>query len=474
MFQKSFVSVFFSSERIQIVQLDSKKKSLKKRTFLKLPSGIITNYAVKDKKALAELLRGVWRSAGIGERSVGIVVPEFSTFTKNMVLPKIDMGELDEAVRWQIQDYLPSGSQDMVLDWKIVASDDENYQVLVVAIPREVLAGFVDSVGLANLYPLAVETPSLSLVRIAPGARGRLILYGSSGEVTLVVAHGDKILGSSVVNTSDGTDIAQTAMQIVKHYKTVEVEKILIGGLGFSQEHLASLQKKLGKEVSWIKANISGVTPEEFQEYLIPISAQLKDPAEPRDETTINLLPPDWVKVYQDKKTKSELISLTLVASAITLGCLWAASGTLFVMNQKLSSLASNETGGENLIDKNVQEVVGQIKSINEIITKVDKILSARVSPNHVIDTINSLKPSGVTISDYNLELDAGKISLKGKAASRQDLINFRKALEDHADFSRVSIPVSSLEAETDLEFSLNLVYGQAATKAPTQKLKLN
>lgn len=474
MLRKSFVSIFIFPERLQVLQLDSKKRFVKKRSSLNLPPGLITNHSVKDKKALSDIIRALWRSMGLSKKSVGIIVPEFSTFAKNLVIPNLEIKELDEAVRWQVQDFLPGGIE-MVVDWKIVGETTEGYKILVVAIPRDVLAGYVDAVGLAGLYPVMVETPSLSLVRISGKEKsGKLIIFGGFGEVTLVVAEGENILGSSVINTGNDTDIAQTAFHIVKHYKAINVEQVLIGGSGFSQNLLSELSHKIGKKVDWIRAGVGGVTPQESQEYLIPISSQLKDPTEPRDETTINLLPPDWVKAYSQKRIKSQLVFLSLTVTAVMAGCLWATLGTNFAMQQKLTSLKSQINSQGFSVSQKAEELTEEISRINSVSSKVDKIVSSSSSPTKIIDTVNNLKPSGVRISEYSLEIDAGKISLKGSAASRQDLVNFRKSLEDHPNFSKVQVPVSSLEKEIDLEFDLRFVYGTEVIKTGTTKLKPN
>ena len=133
--KKRFVSLVFSPQRVQILQLDSTQKMVKISTAVDLPEGAIQKYQLVDQQPVAALIRQTWRQLGISEKSVGVVIPEFSTFTKTLNLPK-ELGEeeLDEAVRWQAQAFFPSESR-LVLDWKIIGEKEKVVDILVMAVP---------------------------------------------------------------------------------------------------------------------------------------------------------------------------------------------------------------------------------------------------------------------------------------------------------------------------------------------------
>jgi hypothetical protein len=303
--KKSFISICFYSSKLQVLQLDNKKNGVEKFASINLPKGLISNYKVRDKASLAKIVGGVWKQLGLPDKSVGLVVPEFSTFTKSVSLPKLEVKELDEAVRWQAHEFLPS-SRDIVMDWKIYKKADKVYHIMVVAISEDVLSGYVDAVSLAGLYPLVVETPSLSLVRISDGnPTGKLAIYANYGEAILAISYGEEIIGSSVIASINQDEILRTAFQMLSHYREIEVKRIEVGGPEISKKLFSDLQTKLGRKVGWIKPGIVGMSSQQVQDFLIPISLQMKDPAEPANETTINLLPPKWAKQYQSKRFKN-------------------------------------------------------------------------------------------------------------------------------------------------------------------------
>lgn len=463
MFEKSFVSLFFTPRRLQVLKLDSSKNQVDKFMSIDLPKGLIVNYKVQDKKTLVGILQNIWQRLNLQEKSVGIVIPEFSTFTKSLFLPHLEAQDLDEAVRWQAQDFLPLSNKEMVMDWKIVQKQGEDYQILVVAVVRDLLLSFVDTTESAGLFPLVVETPSLSLARITDSrASGKLIIYTNFGETILILASEEKILNSSVVSSSDTNGVLWTAKNMIKHYQKMEVERIEIGGLGFGQELLDGLKSGFNQPLHWIEANIRGLSREQIQEYLVPISLQFKDPAEPLNETTINLLPDRWVKRYQVQRLKLKTWSLMLIISLFIWCCFLASLGVYLVLTREINVLEKQGVSERAELPSKVSK---EVQEINQLASKVTKITDVTKSPQEVMNTLFKTKPEGITLSDYRIDLDNGKILVEGQAVDRQVLIEFKQALEAEKDFSKVNIPLSAFEREQNLEFEISFFYVPVMTK---------
>lgn len=458
MLKKSFVSLSFSSHKFQVLQLNSAKNKIVKFASIDLPAGQIENFKVKDKAALAATLKNVWTKLGIREKSVGIIIPEFSTFTKLFSLPKLETAELDEAVRWQAQEFLPSEPKDMVVDWKIVKRLKDKYQILVVAMDKEVLKGYVNSAEHAGLYPQVVETPSISLVRISDkDSGGKLIVYNNFGEGILIIAEEEKIFASSVVSLTNLDEIARTAKQIIGHYKEVKVEKVMIGGSRIPAELPKRLEKDIGVPVSWIKPNVSGISTENAQEYLVPISLQLKELAEPSDENTVNLLPTDLVKKYEKERIKHQIWGLTLFVTLVVWISFFTTLGFYMFFGQQIENLKQKNTLSK--IPPAQAEVIEQVSKTNALADKVLRITNANIPIEPVFNSIDKARPTGISISRYMVDLETGKIEIIGTSATRQTLIDFKQQLEEVEDFSLVQIPLSSLEVESNFQFRINFSY---------------
>jgi len=466
--KKPFVSLSFTQKKLQILKLNSAKTQVQTFTTIDLPKGLISNYLIQDKKTLAEILKNAWGKLGFREKSVALTIPEFSTFTKSLTLPTLQEKELDEAVRWQLRDLLPGIEKDMVVDWKVINHEKKAKQILAVAVPKILLSNYVDAVGFAGLMPLAIETPSLSLVRISDHQpTTKLVVYANFGEVVLSLAQGEKILSSSVVSSADPNGVLWTAQNMVSHYQKTPVERIEVGGLELTQGLMSKLQQTIGKPAHQIDVKISGLSPSQIQEYLVPLSLQFKDPAEPRDETTVNLLPLSWAKHYEGKKLKRQVWTVAIIASLFTSTCFLASLATNLWLETQ-TKVFQKKIEQQTKLPADLDQQVAQA---NQITDKILKIEEKSQRPQDLLNKLSASQPPGIRLSDYKIDLDTGKVFLKGTASSRETLVSFKNNLQQDQAFSQVTIPISNFEAVSDFEFTMSLTYLSSNEQKPI-KLK--
>lgn len=469
MFRKGFVSVHFLSDKLQVVELSSNKKKVKKFASLNLPGNLIENYEVKDTKSLAEVLKNTWSKLKIGEKSVALVIPEFSTFIKLLELPEISLSEIDEAVRWQAQEFLPTNSQDMIMDWKIAGRKGGGYEVVTVAIERDILDGYVKSAEMAGLFPLIVETPSISLSRMTEEEeRATLLVYQAGSEAILLVTKGKRILASSVVQKGGAEEIKKTAKRIVSHYEDLDIKKVLLGGV-LQKELGSELESALGLETAWSNLDVKGIEEAKSQEFIVPINSQLRGVEEPSDPFSLNLLPTNLVDKYKFEKLKVQLWSLTLTVTLFVWITFLAALGSYLYINQQISDMEA-KVASQSHISRQRKEAVGSVERINEAADRVVKVKGVSVKPQEVLNSIEGARPQGVTINEYNLDLDVGKVDATGTASDRQSLVEFKERLEENSNIGSVEIPISSFQREVNLEFQVTFNYLPITEKSSAKK----
>ena len=52
-----------------------------------------------------------------------------------------------------------------------------------------------------------------------------------------------------------------------------------------------------------------------------------------------------------------------------------------------------------------------------------------------------------------------GVLNLKGTALTRQDIVDLKQSLSTSNDFASINIPISSFEAENNINFGLSMNY---------------
>lgn len=474
MLGKSFVSVFFISNKLQLIKLNSRKDKIEVSLTLDIPPDLISNHQVNDSRALAIFIKNAFKKVGIKEKNIAIIIPEFSTFTKLLSLPILGSFDLNEAVRWQMQDILPLKNLDeeAVLDWKVVGFANKEYQIQAVTVQKQILYSFVDAFGNAGLLPILVKTPSLILGRtVENDDEAKLIIYSQYNEVIIVVSSGKKIFATSVILFQDELTIINTISQIYAHFKNNNITKFKIGGLQFSKELLENLQRIFKVKIEWIEFNSVKASPGAIHEYLIPLYLQYLEPLGPESEKTINLLPPKWVSLYQSKHFKIQLWSLAVISSIIIWICLGLTLSYYLLLTSQKNNLSIQKQ--ENNIDL-PNDLIRKSAEINKLTEKTIKIASSSAYPQTVINKITKVKIDGIDVTYYNLDLDSGKIAIKGIASNRESLLSFKKSLEGIDEFDSVELPFSVFEAEENIEFDMSLDYLPLAKSKKPIKIQIN
>jgi hypothetical protein len=466
MFRKSYVSLYFLPGELQIIQLGANKKKVKKYATISLPKGLIENYKVTDKKALTRILKSAWKKIQLKEKSVFVVIPEFSTFVKLFQLDDVEISELHEAVGYRVHEFLPETLKETMMDWEIISKGKNSYQILAVAVNKELLSGYIEAAEDAGLFPLVVEIPSLSLTRIAADDKvASLVIYLSSEDAVMVILDKDMVLGSSVVQDRDVKDLESTAKRMASHFKDRKITKLLVGGVHIDKRFIENLSKSFGLEVELLSKGVKGLKEEEIQKYLIPISSQLQEPAEPADPFSLNLLPAKLVDTYKKKKLKLQIWTLTLTITLFVSMSFLVTLGVYIFITQQISDFKSQNTAAFQLA-KQRTEAISKVKGINQTVNKVEEIMQADTTPQEILNEITRSSTGGINIKEYKIDFDKGIVALSGLSTDRQSLLTFKQNLAENPKVIQLEVPISSFEEEFNLEFEASFVY----VKEPSKK----
>ncbi|KKQ26340.1 MAG: Type IV pilus assembly protein PilM [Microgenomates group bacterium GW2011_GWC1_37_12b] len=458
MFNKSFISVYFSEKQILIAQLNPGRKSVKKYAAASLPDGLIKNYKVTNPKLLAEILSQIWSKLKLHQKSVSIVIPEYAAFIKIFTLSNIGVSEIHEAIKWQLTEVLPYTPEEAITDWKILKRVEKEYIVLSVSIEKSTLETYLKSFETAGLFPVIVEIPSATLTRVLKNDESIVFIHIGEMETMILLLFAGRLAGSSMVNGKSEEEIIQTTGRILAHYKDVKPTKIVISGEGLSGDRLT---QKFNLPVENLKMSWGNLPPADTAKFLIPISSQIQDPSVPTDPFSLNLVPNELIKKYKSAKMRLQVWSMTLAITLFVSITFLSTLASFFYLNLasnelsvKADSLSANSSGS--------MEYSRQAKEINNLSKKVLDIKAKTFSSTQILNLINSAKPDGVTINSFKVDLEQGTVAIVGLSTDRQQLVTFRDNLEKVDTFDSPEIPISSYEKEKDLDFEIFVKYTAA------------
>ena len=194
-----------------------------------LKKGIMQDGQVFDTEALASEIKELLKSTKpypIKNKLVVFSVPENKAFIRTITIPKMERDEAGEAIKWETEANIPIAVDRVYLDWQVIEELADKNEILVTAVPKEIIDKYSEAMKLAGLDILAVEVDIIATVRSLTGGKDF-----SEKPVAIVD------LGESI-----------TSLAISKNQVPYFTSSIPVGGITFTD----ALQKGLG--VSYEKA----------------------------------------------------------------------------------------------------------------------------------------------------------------------------------------------------------------------------
>ena len=182
-----------------------RRSTLRRHAAVPLPQGVVRAGAVVDSEALTEALRTLWAQGKFGTKNVRLAIANAGVLVRQMDLDWMAPDDFRQALRYQVQDYLPFAVDDANLDYHLLEELEVTEEgkaprkvarILLVAAARDMVDAFVEASRAAGLRTTGVELLPFALVRarhfggLAPERQAEAIVDIGADVVSVVVHAG--------------------------------------------------------------------------------------------------------------------------------------------------------------------------------------------------------------------------------------------------------------------------------------------
>jgi len=163
-----------SDSAVKIVQLKPNGKffDIKSWGEEKITPGIVKGGEIKDQSLLIRAIKKAVKEVkgeGIKTRHVVASLPESKAFLRTIRMPQMTKEELESAVPFEAEHYIPLSIEEVYLDFQIAETKGLSQRVLIVAFPKPVVDSYLEVLRRADLFPVAFEPESIALCRVLAG-----------------------------------------------------------------------------------------------------------------------------------------------------------------------------------------------------------------------------------------------------------------------------------------------------------------
>ncbi len=500
MAQKLAVGLDIGSSSVKLVHLRESKRGFVLDSFgvAPLPPEAIVDGALMNSAAIVDAIRELFAQAKIKNKNVALGISGHSVIIKKISLPKMTKEELDESIQWEAEQYIPFDVKDVNIDVKLLGTGDDatgHMDVLLVAAKKDMINDYSAVIAEAGLVPTVVAVDAFAVQRafetsyeISHTDTVVLINVGASVVNINVIAQGVTTFTRDV---SMGGNQFTEEIQKQLNVSYDEAEKLKVGGdlsetdsvvpqeverviQGVAAQLAGEIQRSLdfyaatAADARISKVYLSGGTakiPSLFKiieqrigvpvEILNPFKAieidnRKFDPAYLMEiapssavgvglalrkvDDDINLLPVRASKKREVGKQWLVLFALVFFGAAVG-NYFW------YDATQQGLNAAHERVENFNVQIKKLKSIIGDVKNIKAEKANIEQKLKVlqtlkdgRTGPVRVMDELSTIIPKRVWLKTF--EIQGGKATMTGSAASYDDVASFVKRLEGSKFFS--------------------------------------
>lgn len=255
-FKKPILGLDIGYKTLKVMQLrgDGHGATLYGVAEIQIPPKSLGKDGIKEKKAISQAIIAAMRSArphAITARIISSALPESLVFTKSIDLPTMTTQEINKNIPYQAGEFFPIPPSETYMDWQVVGAlpGTNTTDVLVVAAPKIIIDSFAETIKMAGLELMSLETKPVADVRalIPANDRGPYLILDIGAKTSSLTCYDQgtiKLTSTISVGGDDLTNdfqpnlknIATETIHFVKYYQnrigqaTIFHKIILAGG----------------------------------------------------------------------------------------------------------------------------------------------------------------------------------------------------------------------------------------------------
>lgn len=466
-----------------------------------LEGGIIVNGMVTSPEKLTLALRNFLKANHFSEDHWIISLPTGPVFTVYKIFPNLAQDALNEAVEINLPSILPGkkeeiswGSQEIEPQGQIVGKE-----VMVSSISQKDLAGYLSAFSKTGIVPIAIEPKSLSIARVLGKLTNTLVLSLEGLNLSSVVSSGGfprfaRNFQIAAEEKEQFKSLLSEIRRVINYYLTEQkqpkIEKVILDGPSASPELANRLNKAInlevvlagdlyfsafGTEKTWYQRNALRFWRREVYKVsgqILPslsvFGAALRALLDPGQDPNLSLLPVSAKEAAEEKRTLlfyGGIANLMVITTILFLLLFFGTWGFFKYLDRQTSSQLESVANQQTSENSQVTEIIKTIKEINPLLTLEGSLEDQMTYWSGILETIESLKPAGVTVTNLENAKDGQSLTLTGTAQSREGLGSFRDVLSAQDFAESVQMPTSNFAENQNINFTIVLTLKKDALK---------
>ncbi len=474
------LGLYFTDHHLEISQLSSDGTRLLRFNEIPLNPGVIENGEIKNptlfSQALIQLLKTAKPQPISANEEVVIGISDNRVFLREFTLPKYaGVGKgIEDAIEYQIRSILPVLPPNVVTDWQIIGRDpNDQIEVLLVAIPKNIIDSYLAATEAVGLKVIAVEPAVFANIRVIRPElvqnKNQLLVYAGTGYTEFTFITSGKPRFSDFLSNQE-VEKKGPIINAIRDYAAFSntkhpgrpIQEILVSGHDSRAESIVATLA--AQRVAVIMAVSRLAETPQSDHTLLRTSHGLS--LKPTDTPpSLNLLPlPSRLEVIRRRLIFrwAAVINLLIVLTLLLSLGLYFFYQNLLAAESVQSQLKTQYE--QELKESANQAIIATADNLNNITDRLVLLRETTGNENGLLRQLSFVTPPGITLTSFTYTRGgtAKKLadpnsawSITGTASERSLVLSFYANLIKQPNFQNGRLYFGSLEKEAGVDFRI-------------------
>lgn len=251
-----FIGIDIGTGAIKIAEIAWQKNRpvLKNFAMKALPANVIEDGCIIDSTALTEVFTQLLATTYTSSKNAVVAVGGRGMFARELIFPVMTKDELSEAIKWDLEKYIPYAPNSYYFDFSIVGAGDieTEIKVLLVAAPHKLINNITTIVKNVGLTPVAVDIEPLALYRTFMNAENSLIIDMGAllSQVTVFQKGSPAVIRNIPIGGQRLTEVIMQVEEIAFH----EAERLKQGPVNFFVSEITKEYSEINQQLQLLLA----------------------------------------------------------------------------------------------------------------------------------------------------------------------------------------------------------------------------
>ncbi len=450
---------------------------------VRLPPGIIAEGVMTNKGQFVEALLALkLQIAGSASRrtslAVAVSLSSVNIYSQAFSLPTIEGENLERAVQLNVQMVSPGEAANTYSGWELLGKDETalRLEVLSAFAGKEIVDGICAALREAGFLATSMESRALSLARLMrlegkgmPADVPFVFLNLDAGGIDLLIIRYGRLYFEYFTPWKDIQGDEQTVSpeaferavirnlhQVINFYGSHWPEplvNVVVSAGNLADDTMRIIRENFSLTAIPATTAVPGVAPEWF----VVLGSALRGLTSPRNDIEISLLGITAREEFREQQARSFLLFWRIAVPAILLFLAAVFAAGYFFVYQVSQSLADRAGGA--LDATKTKELNDMSAAARDFNAEVALIRGARglLSLTALSDRVQTIAAANaITLTRLYFAGGGSPVLLNGTASSQDQILAFKKALENDPAFTMVNLPLTGIQTGgQSLSFSM-------------------